>query len=68
MKDITSYLIVGFIVVMFIVIVMVVFNRNVTDAIWGLHDIIKQDIVPTVTIIIDISLEEQERRLSYRRN
>ena len=42
------------------------FQPNVTDAIWGLHDIIKQDIVPAVTIIFDISLEEQERRLSYR--
>ena len=43
------------------------FQPKVTDAIWDLHNIIKQDIVPTVTIILDVSLEEQERRLSYRR-
>ena len=40
---------------------------QVTDAIWDLHNIIKKDIVPTVTIIFDVTIEEQQRRLAYRR-
>ena len=48
-------------------------NRNasyqpeVTDAIWDLHNIIKKDIVPTVTIILDITPDERKKRLMRRK-
>ena len=40
---------------------------EVTDAIWDLHDIIKKDIVPTVTIILDIDPDERKKRLMRRK-
>ena len=48
-------------------------NRNamdqpeVTDAIWDLHDIIKKDLLPTVTIILDINPHERKKRLMRRK-
>ena len=39
---------------------------EVTDAIWDLHNIIKGDIRPTATIILDINPDERKKRLMRR--
>ena len=39
---------------------------EVTDAIWDLHNIIKKDLLPTVTIVIDIDPRERKKRLMRR--
>ena len=44
------------------------YQPEVTDAVWDLHNIIKNDLVPTVTIILDIDPDEQKRRLRYRKD
>ena len=44
-----------------------IYQPKVTDAIWDLHDIIKKDIVPTVTIILDITPDERKKRLMRRK-
>ena len=43
------------------------YQPETTDAVWDLHDTIKNNPVPTVTIILDIDPDEQKRRLRHRK-
>ena len=44
------------------------YQPEITDAVWDLHNTIKNNPVPTVTIILDIDPDEQKRRLRYRKD
>ena len=43
------------------------YQPEVTDAIWDMHDIIKGDLKPTATIVLDINPDERMKRLMRRK-
>ena len=42
------------------------YQPEVTDAIWDLHNVIPKNILPDLTIVIDIDPQERKRRLQLR--
>ena len=42
------------------------FQPEITDAIWDLHNVIKKDLIPFMTIVVDIDPDERKKRLSLR--